>query len=283
VNDRVHFGGKGMNQWDELQVRVHGEGGPPTLVYLPGLHGDWTLVSSFRVALGDRLRFVEFAYPRTVTWTLEEHARAVLDKLAANDIHEGWILAESFGSVVAWAVLGEATRRARESRAASFRAKGVILAGGFVRYPFSVMVRVARALNRAIPLWLIKALCWIYGRYAVLRHRRAPETLECVAEFVRRRSEEADRKAICYRYELILASDARALLQNAELPVYHIVGGVDPIVPWYPVRQWLRRHCRTYSGWRLIWRADHNVLGTAPRAAAEQVVSWINSALGSVR
>src|SRR5687767_12410940 len=144
-----------MSEWDELQMRIHGESGRPTLVYLPGLHGDWTLVTSFRVALGDRVRFVEFAYPRTVTWTLEEHARAVLDQLAARDIHEGWILAESFGSVVAWAVLAEAKRRDGNSRAASFQAKGVILAGGFVRYPFSVMVRVARALNCASPLWLI--------------------------------------------------------------------------------------------------------------------------------
>src|SRR5687768_14856871 len=142
-----------MSEWNELQMRVHGDRGRPTLVYLPGLHGDWTLVSSFRVALGDRVQFVEFAYPRTVTWTLEEHARAVLDKLAAHDIREGWILAESFGSVVAWAVLGELTGRRRAGdgapyQAASFEVKGVILAGGFVRYPFSLMVRLARALNR---------------------------------------------------------------------------------------------------------------------------------------
>ena len=71
-----------MGEWNELQMRSHGEAERPTLIYLPGLHGDWTLVSSFRGALGNRVRFVEFTYPRTVTWSLEDHARAVLDKLA---------------------------------------------------------------------------------------------------------------------------------------------------------------------------------------------------------
>lgn len=258
------------SKWDELQIQVHGDAGQPTLVYLPGLHGDWTLVSSFRVALGKRVRFVEFTYPRTVAWSLEDYARAVLDQLAARDIPDAWLLAESFSSVVAWELL-------RHARAAKLDVRGIILAGGFVQYPFAAMVRMARTLNRMIPLWMIKVLCWFYGHYAVLRHRRAPETLECVAEFVRRRSEEADRQAICYRYDLILQSDARALVQTAGVAVYQICGFADPIVPWYPVRRWLKQHCPTCKDWRLIWGADHNVLGTAPRAAADQVVEWMGA------
>jgi pimeloyl-ACP methyl ester carboxylesterase len=265
-----------MSEWNDLQVRVHGDAGSPTLIYLPGLHGDWTLVSSFRVALGDRVRFVEFTYPRTLTWTSEDHARAVLDKLATQGIREGWILAESFSSVVAWAVLERAA-------AAGFAVRGVVLSGGFVRYPYPSIVRIARVLNRVIPLWLIKALCWVYGRYAMLRHRQAPETLEFVAEFVRRRCEEADRQAICHRYDVILQSDARKVVESADVPIYQLCGFVELVVPWWPVRRWLRRHCRNYKGWRFIWRADHNVLGTAPRAAAEQVVSWINFGVASAR
>jgi pimeloyl-ACP methyl ester carboxylesterase len=263
-----------MSEWNELQMRIHGEAERPSLIYLPGLHGDWTLVSSFRVALGDQVRFVELTYPRTVTWSLEDHARAVLDKLAGHGVREGWLLAESFSSVVAWAILERAA-------ATGFTVRGVILSGGFVRYPYPVMVHLARALNRAVPLWMIKVLCWIYGRYAVLRHRQAPETLECVAEFMRRRSERADRRAICYRYDLILQSDARKVAQSTKVPIYQLCGFVEPVVPWWPVRRWLRRHCSSYKGSRLIWRADHNVLGTAPRVAAEQVVSWMGSSLTS--
>src|SRR5262245_59346643 len=188
-----------MSEWNELQMRIHGEAERPSLIYLPGLHGDWTLVGSFRGALGDRVRFVEFTYPRTRTWSLEDHARAVLDKLAGHGVREGWIVAESFSSVVAWAVLERAA-------ASGFSVKGVILSGGFVRYPHPFVVHLVRALNRAIPLRMIGMLCWIYGRYAGLRHRQAPETLEGVVEFVRRRSEEADRQAICHRYDLILES-----------------------------------------------------------------------------
>jgi pimeloyl-ACP methyl ester carboxylesterase len=256
-----------MSEWNAFRVRVHGNAVLPTLIYLPGLHGDWTLVSSFRAAVEKRVRFVAFTYPRTLTASLDEHAAAILDKLAEHGIQKGWILAESFGSVLAWKVLEQAT---------DFEAQGVILAGGFVRYPYAVLVRVARAINRAMPLWLIQWLCRVYGRYALLRHRSAPETLECVSEFIRRRSEAADREAICYRYDLILQSDAREFARKATVPVHQLCGFVDPIVPWFSVRRWLKRHCASYKGWRLIWRADHNVLGTAPRAAAEQIVSWMS-------
>ena len=91
-----------MSEWNDLQMRIHGEAERPSLIYLPGLHGDWTLVSSFRMALGDRVRFVEVTYPRTVTWTLDDYARAVLDALAGHGVREGWLLAESFSSVVAY-------------------------------------------------------------------------------------------------------------------------------------------------------------------------------------
>ena len=63
------------NMADQIQIRVHGEANLPSLVYLPGLHGDWTLISSFRAALVDKVRFVEIAYPRTTDWTLYQYER----------------------------------------------------------------------------------------------------------------------------------------------------------------------------------------------------------------
>lgn len=255
-----------VSEWDDLQIQISGSPGNGTLVYLPGLHGDWTLVSSFRAALAGRVRFVEFSYPRTTTWSAETHAERIAAALEKNDIRKGWLLAESFGSVLAWELL--ANQR-------GFVIHGVILAGGFVRYPNLLAVRIVRAINRRTPLWMIRVACWCYARYAVLRHRRAPETRECVSEFVRRRSEPADRAAICHRYNLILMSDRRELVAQAALPVYHLCGFVDPVVPWPAVRLWLKRNCRTLRGRRLIWRADHNVLGTAPKVAAEQVLNWM--------
>src|SRR2546423_13726268 len=41
---------------EQIQLRIHGDPIKRTLIYLPGMHGDWTLVSSFRAAVGDQVR-----------------------------------------------------------------------------------------------------------------------------------------------------------------------------------------------------------------------------------
>jgi pimeloyl-ACP methyl ester carboxylesterase len=243
---------------------VHGVADWPTLIYLPGLHGDWTLVSSFREAIKDRVRFVEFTYPRTLSWSLDDHARAIVDALRTSGIDKGWILAESFGSVLAWAVVEK-----------GFVVQGVILAGGFVRYPFMPLVGLAHCINRTLPDWALAGFCRFYAAYAKFRHRQAPETYEAIAEFLKRRTQPGDREAICYRYKLIQQSDARKLANSLEVPIYQLCGFFDPIVPWWAVRKSLLRACRSYRDWKLIWRADHNVLGTAPRIAADVIAKWI--------
>src|SRR5438477_4643719 len=92
---------------EQLEMRVHGDGGKsrPTLIYLPGLHGDWTLIGSFRRALGKRVRFVEVTYPRTLTWSLEEYATGVETALLERNIQRGWLLGESFSSQVVWPLI----------------------------------------------------------------------------------------------------------------------------------------------------------------------------------
>ena len=65
-------------------MRVHGDAATPTLVYLPGLHGDWTLIGRFRKTLGNRVRFVEVTYPRTLEWSLEDYATGVEKALVAD-------------------------------------------------------------------------------------------------------------------------------------------------------------------------------------------------------
>jgi pimeloyl-ACP methyl ester carboxylesterase len=114
-----------------------------------------------------------------------------------------------------------------------------------------------------------------YGKYAVIRHRQAPETLAAVGEFVTRRLDALDRLAIKHRLALIARSDPRPVAAQTHRPVFSLVGLVDPIVPALPVWMWLRRHCPGYRGARLLWGADHNVLGTAPRQCSEQVLRWM--------
>ena len=71
---------------EELQLRADGEASLPTLIYLPGLHGDWTLISGFRQAIADRARLIEITYPRTLTWSLDDYAAAVETALAKSGI-----------------------------------------------------------------------------------------------------------------------------------------------------------------------------------------------------
>ena len=104
---------------DELTMRVHGDASMPTLIYLPGMHGDWTLVSSFRAAIADRVRFVEFTYPRTTTWSLDDYARGIEGMLLERGIERGWLLGESFGSQPAWQVV----KRFHERQAARYESR----------------------------------------------------------------------------------------------------------------------------------------------------------------
>jgi hypothetical protein len=67
---------------ETVEMRAYGDATRPTLIYLPGLHADWTLVGSFRAAIADKVRFVEFAYP-PIASSLEQYAIAVLDALIA--------------------------------------------------------------------------------------------------------------------------------------------------------------------------------------------------------
>jgi len=251
---------------DELQIRVHGGASQPTLIYLPGLHGDWTLISSFTHALGNRARFVDITYPRTLTWSLDDYATHMETTLTAKGITRGWLLGESFGSQIVWAMVARG----------KFQIDGIVLAGGFVKHPIRTAVRLAAKWGRGIPLrWLI----WImftYAKIARYRYRHSPETRASIQEFIARRSVELDRQAGVHRLQLIAGSDFCHVANSTKIPVFAITGGIDPIVPWFWVRSWLRRRCPALREYKIMWRADHNVLSTAAQASADQVVQWMN-------
>jgi pimeloyl-ACP methyl ester carboxylesterase len=120
-------------------------------------------------------------------------------------------------------------------------------------------------------------LCGIYGRVAGRRYCDRPEILAELNEFVARRTNEDDRRAITGRYRVIADNDLRSVARDTEIPVYHLSGAWDPIVPWWQVRPWLRRHCPGYRASRVLWRAGHNVLFSAPGESAEQILAWMRS------
>ena len=253
-----------MEMTEKLEMRVYGDASLPALIYLPGLHGDWTLVGSFLHALGGRVRFVEFTYPRTLTWSLEDYAREVEAALAERGIVRGWLLGESFGSQVLWSLV------ARER----FQIEGLILAGGFVRHPMRWGVRLAKRLCGGIPLALVTRILFGYAKVARFRYRHAPEVLANIKEFIDRRTE-LDRDAAVHRLRLIAQHDPRPIARQVNLPVYALTGLVDPIVPWFWVRLWLKKNCPSLREYKIIGCADHNVLGTGSQPAAEQVLRWM--------
>jgi pimeloyl-ACP methyl ester carboxylesterase len=257
---------------DHLQFRIHGDAGLPTLIHLPGLHGDWTLLGPFRAAIAGRARFVETTYPRRLDWSLEDYAAAVEAALLERGVNSGWVLGESFSSLVAWQLVA---RRQARNGVTAFAMNGLILVGGFVRHPWPWAVRFAHATSGLVSPRLLRYLCRWYGRAARRRFCECPEAVTELDEFVERRANEADRRALTQRYTLITQTDARLIASSAALAVYQLSGAWDPIVPWWHVRSWLRRCCPSLRASRIIWSGGHNVLLSAPRKSAEQIMEWV--------
>ncbi len=255
-----------MTTPDKIELRVHGRAVRPVLIYLPGLHGDWTLVGGFRRALADRVRFVDMTYPRTLTWSLDDYAAAIEQALSGQGIDHGWLLGESFGSQVLWAL---ASRN-------HFRADGLILAGGFGRYPVPFAVRCSLRFAGRRSYSVLSRLLPLYERLSRWRYGRSPAALAEVREFVARRTE-LDAQAARHRLELIAANQPAAAIRQCQVPVHALTGLFDPVVPWWPVQRWLRANCPNLREYKLIWRADHTVLATAPKAAATHILRWMGA------
>jgi len=256
-----------MTTPEKVDFRIHGSAALPTLIYLPGLHGDWTLIGGFRMALRGRVRFVEVTYPRTLTWSLDGYASGVERALETVGIRAGWLLGESFGSQVVWAMAARG----------SFPIEAIVLAGGFARHPIPAAARLARGLVRSVPIKWIGPMLGIYAGVTRMRYRRSPQVRRGLDEFLARRTL-LDKQAAEHRLRLVAQNDPGPTARRCSVPVYAMTGALDPIVPWSLVERWLRTNCPALRQYKVIWRADHNVLGTAPERAAEQVLKWMMAA-----
>ena len=231
------------------------------MIYLPGIHGDWGLIGAFRRALGERVRFVEFAYSKDEV-TLERLAELVHAQLTERGIAAGWLIGQSFGSQVGWALM-----------ARGFSADGVVLAGGFVRHPWPWGARLFQALLSGVPSAVVNPS---YLAYTVLCNklaRRGPEEAEELLAFARDRGSK-EWAAMSWRLSLIATSDPRSTARSTRNPVHYLGGMIDPLVPWPLVTRWLKAECPGYKGEVIIRSADHNVLGSSPRESAGHVLSW---------
>ena len=258
-----------MERW--LEIRWEGTADLPTVVYFPGLHGDWFLTASLREALRGRVRWVEFSYPNRSGGSLAAQVEAIRERLASADVRSAWILGESFGSQIAWEFLESVRNRA------GFEVHGLILVGGFVRYPWPLGIRLVRPIVRHLPGWILGITLRGYLLNIRGLGRRSPAVRDSLERFIARRLEPADREALLHRLDLIEATDPRPIARNTRVPVWSLVGLWDPIVPWPPVRRWLRRECPGWRGDRVLWGADHAPLVSAPEQSAATILGWMGT------
>ena len=256
-------------------IRIHGDPSLPTIIYCPGMHGDWTLAAALREELAGAVCFVEFCYPLQHI-SLPEYASQIIESLSRAGIASGWLLGESFGSQVVWAIL-EKLYISEPKSGPRFQPCGVILAGGFVRYPFPFAVRWVAARHRRMRMKNIERTVGTYARWVKTMRRDSKTTQAAMDEFLANRLRPGDRDIIEGRYDLIAANDPRDIARKTTLPVYQLTGFWDVIVPWPPVWWWLRRNCPGYRGCRIIWGAEHNVLGIQPQESARQLLEWIGA------
>jgi pimeloyl-ACP methyl ester carboxylesterase len=251
---------------EKLQLRIYGDASLPTLIYLPGLHGDWTLVGGFRKHLQGKVRFVEFTYPRTLKWSLDDYAANIETALAKNNITTGWLLGESFSSQVVWPLIARG----------NFPAQGIILAGGFVKHPMRWIIRLTQNIFGSAALSFLVWAMYGFTKFVRCCFRLFQKSRPKSDEFAARRTE-LDSQSAVHRLHLIARNDPREIVRATQLPAYYISGFIDPIVPWFLVKNWLRKNCPSLRATKIIILADHNILGTGARQAAAQILTWLNA------
>ena len=246
------------------------------IIYLPGVHGDDSLAAGCRDRLGPGLRWVPTRYRVHPGGTLDRLVDEVLWQVRKAGVDHGWLLAESFGSQVAWALLA----RCRNDRAAGFRPLGLVLAGGFVRHPMPWAAGCLGRWGRRAPTPLVKAILEVYRAYGWVRFAGDRPALRGLTRFCRRRARPRDRETVADRLELIAEVDLRAAASAVTVPVHALAGCWDVIVPWPPVFRWLARHCPGWRGGRVLAAGGHAVLVERPATSARIVAEWV---LGSSR
>ena len=71
-----------LSHLDPFLGLIHGAEGPATgapVLYLPGSHGDPSLISEAKEILRRDVRLIAVTYPRAESWSLEDYADALGD------------------------------------------------------------------------------------------------------------------------------------------------------------------------------------------------------------
>lgn len=253
---------------DDLITRLSGAPEGPALVYIPGIHGDWTPMWRIRELLGRSFRLVEVSYPRAATdWTLEDYvARLVelFDRLGLSSAH---LLAESFGSLVGW----DFTCRHPG------RVKSLMVAGGFCRTPGRVKVALADFALGLIPAWILDRFVDLYLAFLVRRGFPRDAFLRSGEFFPATRTARGWRSTH-NRLRIIRRTDVRRRLGELRVPVLYFGGARDRIVPVRREIATLRGALAPECAFRevLFPAAPHPIIPARYPQVAALIAEWIN-------
>ena len=250
----------------ELVYRIRGGEGAVPVVYLPGVHGDWTPQAAASVILAGAFRLVEISYPREPLWRLEDYASALVSLLDRLEIESTHVVAESFGSLVGWEFGLEHGSRVRS----------MVIVGGFCQPPGPRKVLLAKWGLSVLPTGLFEQGVDAY--VAIRKHQGKLEhpEMEVDLPYATVRTD-LGRIATVSRFEIMCTSDYRHQLHEVLFPVRYIGGDSDLIVP-------VKREIRTLSellseeaGFqsRLIANAPHMIISSHPVETAGQIADWI--------
>ncbi len=248
-----------------LVHQTAGDPNAPPVLYLPGVHGDWTPQVAARPLLSRNYHFVETAYPRIETWSIDDYAHALNDLLDELGIESAHIVGESFGSLVGWEF-----GIANPARVRSFT-----LVGGFSRPPRFRIAAAAAAALKTLPTRLLESSidAYVAGKSAFGESR---ETFDVGAYPASRTAR--GRLATAKRMNIIQASDFSDRLTEVAFPVRYIGGANDIVVPVRreiaTLANYLPKHCDFQS--ELVRGAPHAMIASHPEATVDHISRWVN-------
>ena len=250
----------------ELVYRIRGGEEALPVVYLPGVHGDWTPQAAASQILASAFRLVEISYPKEPLWRLGDYASALVSLLDRLEIESAHVVAESFGSLVGWEFGLEHRSRVRS----------MVIVGGFCQPPGPRKVLLAKWGLSVLPTGLFERGVDAYVAMRQHQGKLEQPEMEVDLPYAAVRTD-LGRIATVSRFELICTSDYRHQLNVVVCAVRYIRVESGWRVP-------VRGELRTLEGILSeevgcqscrIADAPHMIISSHPVETAEQITDWI--------
>ncbi len=253
---------------DELLYRVSGEEHATPVVYLPGVHGDWTPQAAAGPILAERFRLVEVTYPKKPHWSIGDYMNAVVSLFDRLEIDSAHVIAESFGSLVGWELGLEHPSRVRS----------MMIVGGFCQPPGPPKVLLAKWGLSLLPTEVFERGVNAYVSIRKLQGKLVRPEMEVDLPYAAVRTD-LGLSATIQRFELLGRMDFRHQLHDLRIPVRYIGGEKDLIVPVKREIETLAEILAEEAGFesRLIPGAPHMIIASHAEETAGQLVDWIEA------